>query len=286
MNPILKIAIQKTGRLSEKSIQLLQKSGFNIDSNGRSLIGKCDNFPLEVLFLRAKNIPEIVNDGIADLGICGQDTVAESGFSNLKEVEQLGFGKCRLSLAGKRQKENEKICLEGKRIATSFPRILKKYLKKANITADIVPFSGSVEIAPNLKISDFICDLVSTGSTLETNGLVEIESIFKSQSILIASKNFNSEKKELLERFLMQLRATLLAKNTKYIMMNAPRLALPKIQKLAPGLDSPTVTSLANPEMISIASVVREDQFWETIEKLKLCGASGILVLPIEKIIL
>ena len=176
--------------------------------------------------------------------------------------------------------------IEGKRIATSFPKILQGFLTEKNITAEIVPFSGSVEIAPNLGISDLICDLVSTGSTLKMNGLEEFQTIFTSQSVLICSQAFNPEKKELLEKFLMRIRATLLSRNTKYIMMNAPRMALSEIQKILPGLSSPTVTSLANPEMVSIASVVREDRFWETIENLKSAGASGIIVLPIEKIIL
>jgi len=286
MTTKLTLAIQKSGRLSEKTIELFEKSGFDIDINGRTLIGKCSNFPLEVLFLRAKNIPEIVSDGVADLGICGQDTVAESGFSNLKEIATLGFGKCRLSLAGRKQSKNEKPIFKNKRIATSFPNILKKYLKTKNISADIVSFSGSVEIAPNLEIADLICDLVSTGSTLRMNGLEEIETIFNSQAVLIASQKFNPAKKELFDKFLMRIRATILARDTKYIIMNAPRSALPKIQKLAPGLDSPTVTPLADPELISIASVVSEDKFWKTIEKLKECGATGILVLPIEKMIL
>ncbi len=228
----LTIAIQKSGRLSERTVKLFEKSGFNIDINGRTLIGKCGNFPLEVLFLRAKNIPEIVNDGVADLGICGQDTIAESEFLNLEEIEKLGFGKCRLALAGKRGLKNEKLEISEKRIATSFPNILKKYLDRKRITAEIVQFSGSVEIAPNLEIADLICDLVSTGSTLRMNGLAEIETIFNSQAVLIASKKFDPEKKELLDKFLLRIQATLLAKNTKYIVMNAPRSALKKIQKL------------------------------------------------------
>ncbi len=279
----LTIAIQKSGRLSEKTIELLKKSGFEIEINGRTLIGKCSNFPLEVLFLRAQNIPEIVSDEVADLGICGQDTLAESKFSNLKEIEELGFGECRLVLAGKK---GVRISIYQKRIATSFPNILKKYLDQKKTKAEIVPFSGSVEITPNLEIADLICDLVSTGSTLRMNGLEEIETIFKSQATLISLRNFDSSKKDILDKFMMRIRATLLARNTKYIIMNAPRLALPEIRKLAPGLASPTVTSLSDYEMISIASVILEDKFWQTIEQLKTLGASGILVLPIEKMIL
>lgn len=281
MNTKIKLAVQKSGRLSQKTLEFLSKSGFNIEVNGRMLVGKCNNFPLEILFLRAKNIPEIVKDGVTDLGICGKDTILESGFSDLQEMEKLGFGKCRLSLSA-----NKKMDISGKRIATSFPKILQSYLDKNNIKAEIVPFSGSVEIAPRLGIADLICDLISTGSTLKMNGLQELENIFDSQAVLLASKNFNPQKKEWLEKFLMRIRTTLLAGNSKYIIMNAPRSALKKIQELVPGLNSPTVTPLVNPEMISIASVVREDQFWETIEKMKSLGASGILVQPIEKIIL
>ena len=306
MKTKLTLAIQKSGRLFEKTIKLLRQSGFSIDINGRTLIGKCDNFPLEILFLRKKNIPEIVSDGVADLGICGQDTAAESGLKNLQEIEKLGFGKCRLSLAGKISRNNKNY-LENKRIATSFPRILQNFLNQEKTTAEIVSFSGSVEIAPNLGVADLICDLVSTGSTLKMNGLEEIKTIFKSQAVLIStnncppSKSLSSakvgrdsggrksreiSKKDLLEKFLTRIRATILAKNKKYIVFNLERKNLAKVSQVFPGLKSPTISNLADPDWISVATVVEENVFWETIEKLQKMGAQGILVTPIEKIIL
>lgn len=277
----LKIAIQKEGRMSEKSIELLKKAGLEFEIFDRSLASKCRNFPLEILFFRAQDIPEMIADDVVDCGICGQNTLAEKSLK-LKEIEPLGFGKCRLSIAA----PAKKLDLNGKKIATSHPALLKKFLNKNKIKAEIIELSGSVELAPKLKIADAICDLVSSGSTLKINGLFEVEEIFASQVILSAKAGIEKEKKEIFEKFLIRIRSVLTARKYKYVVMNAPIDSLEKIRNLIPGLKNPTVSPLINPKFISIASVVKEDRFWETIEKLKQCGATGILVLPIEKMIL
>lgn len=282
-NNILKIAIQKSGRLSEQSLELLKKCGLEFDISERKLISTCQNFPLEILFFRADDIPEIVSDNTVDLGICGQNSITEKGF-NLKEIEKMNFGKCRLSIAIP-EKTSSKFSFSNKKIATSYPNILKKYLKKNNINAEIVELSGSVEIAPKLGIADAICDLVSSGSTLKTNGLKEIEQIFYSQAVLVSRKKLSITKQKLLDKLLIRIRAVLTAKNYKYVAMNAPKKALNQITTLIPGLKNPTISPLADKNFVSIASVVEENKFWETIEKLKKYGASGILVLPIEKMI-
>ena len=276
----LKIAVQKSGRLSEKSIELLRKAGLEFDFFERSLAAKCRNFPLEILFFRASDIPEIIFDGVVDCGICGQNSIQEKNI-NLCEVEKLGFGKCRLSIAS-----SKPIQLKGKRIATSHPNILKQFLKKQKISAEIVELSGSVEIAPKLGIADAICDLVSSGSTLKVNGLQEIEQIFFSEVVLVAQKKLSKEKVRIFEKFVTRIKAVLEAKKYRYILMNAPKSALPKIKKLIPGLKNPTISQLLDAQSVSIASVVEEDKFWDTIEKLKQSGASRILVMPIEKMIL
>lgn len=283
-NNILKIAIQKSGRLSEQSLKLLKKCGLEFDISERKLISTCQNFPLEILFFRADDIPEIVSDGTVDLGICGQNSIAEKGF-NLKEIEKMNFGKCRLSIAIP-EKTSDKFSVANKKIATSYPNILKKYLKSQKIKADIIELSGSVEIAPKLKIADAICDLVSSGSTLKTNGLKEIVQIFYSEAVLASRNKLNTNKQKLLDKLLMRIRAVLTAKDYKYVIMNAPKKALNKIQTLVPGLKNPTISELSDKEYISISTVVEEDRFWETIENLKKYGASGILVLPIEKMII
>jgi len=281
---MLKIAIQKSGRLSDNSFELLKKSGFEFETSKRNLSAKVNNFPLEILFFRTGDIPEIVNDSIVDIGICGENSTIEkiSNKSNfIKIIERFDFGKCRLSISAPK-----KINIENKKIATSYPETLGKYLKKKKIKAEIVKLSGSVEIAPKLKLADAICDLVSTGSTLKINGLIELETILHSNAVLIANKKISEEKKEILDKFLNRIRAVIQAQKYKYILMNAPRSALKNIQKLIPGLKNPTISPLSDSDFVSIASVVEENKFWETIEKLKSCGATGILVLPIEKMIL
>ncbi len=277
----LKIAISKSGRLSDKTFKLLEDAGFLFQMTNRRLMAKCQNFPLELLFLRPGDIPEIVADKTADLGICGQNSVAEKGF-DLDQIQKLGFGKCHLSIA---VPKNFKGTLERKRIATSYPKILQKYLDEKNISASIVTLSGSVEIAPNIGTADGICDLVSTGSTLKTNGLIEKEEIFSSEAVLIGNKNLIKEKERILEKFLLRIRAVLLAKKFKYIVMNLKRENIPKLTEILPGLKSPTITNLADDNWVSVSTVVEEKIFWKTIDKLKSIGAEGIVVQNIEKLI-
>ncbi|MCK5460973.1 ATP phosphoribosyltransferase [Candidatus Gracilibacteria bacterium] len=280
----LTLAIQKTGRLAEDSLELLRKSGFKFEITDRSLTFSINNFPLEIIFLRADDIPEIVADRVADIGICGQNTVEEKGYK-VRELEALGFGKCSLCMAY--PEKQKKVSLSGKRIATSYPRLLGKFLKKQKISADIVDLSGSVELSPKLNIADCICDLVSTGSTLKNNGLVKGETIFKSEAVFISNDQISTEKQALLDKLLFRIRAVLTARKYKYIIMNAPRKNLNEIQKCIPGLKKPTIASLfADTDYVSVASVVEEDFFWTTIERLKEVGASGIIILPIEKMIL
>ena len=281
----MKIAIQSKGRLSEDSLNLLKKSGFSFQKTERSLTAKIENFPLEILFLRAGDIPEIVADGIADIGICGQNTVIESG-EKINQILELGFGKCTLCLASPEyQSYDESIWKKDMRIATSYTKILQNYLDINNKKAHLFHLAGSVEIAPKLEISDMICDLVSTGSTLKVNGLKVRETIFESQAILIGNKNLSDENKTILEKILMRIQSVISAKNRKYIVMNAKKENIDKISACIPSLESPTVTALSDENMVSISSVIQENKFWETIDKLKENGASGILVMPIEKII-
>jgi len=292
MKTILKIAIQKSGRLANKTFDLLKNAGFDFEMTTRILTAKCRNFPLEILFFRAGDIPEIVSDGTADIGICGQNSVAESGLK-LCEIEKLGFGKCRLSIAAPEtffSKNKPKLKnLNRKKIATSDARILKNFCRKNQLDVEIVELSGSVEIAPNLGIADAICDLVSTGSTLKMNGLRECFSIFESEAVLVSSGNsetFSAEKSKLLNKFLVRLRAVILAKKFKYIVFNLPRKNVEKLCEILPGLESPTISDLADKNWVSVATVAAENDFWNTVEKLKNIGAAGILVTPIEKMIL
>jgi ATP phosphoribosyltransferase len=280
MTKELTLAIQKSGRLSDGSLKLLRESGFDIRTSNRALITQANNFPLKILFVRAKNIPELVKDGVADIGICGFDTFIEKNISTLEIVEKIGFARCRMALAAR-----EALDLNGKKIATTFPVILQQYLSEKNLQAKIIPFEGSVEITPNIGLADAICDIVSTGSTLKMNGLIELDTVFESEAVLIGLKDMPIATAVLLQNFLIRLRSTLQAQKTKYIVMNAPRESLSKIQSLVPGMKSPTVTELANPDFLSISSVVSEDDFWETIQQLKSFGAADILVMPIEKII-
>ncbi len=289
----LTIALQKSGRLAEKSLNLLRRVGFEFEISPRGLVANCTNFPLEIIFLRASDIPEIVFDKTADLGICGQDSVEKKGFKTI-EIEKFGFGTCRLSIAVpdgdafECEKMGVEKFLENKRIATSYKKIVQKYLLEKNIKAEVVELSGSVEIAPKLGVADAIADLVSTGSTMKMNGLKEVLTIFKSESILFSSqeKFENPEKQELFEKFIMRLRAVLRAKKSKYVVMNLERKNLEKFEEIFQGLKSPTITNLADEKWVSVATVIEENIFWETIEKLKEIGAEGILVMPIEKIIL
>ena len=283
MSAILRIAIQKSGRLSEDSLNLIRESGVDFNKSDNKLTAKAFNFPIEFLFLRDDDIPGYVNDGVADIG--GENVYLEKG-KNARIVEQLGFSKCRLSIAVPKTFEyNCNQDLNNLNIATSYPKILGDFLKANNINSTIHEISGSVEIAPNIGLAEAICDLVSSGSTLISNGLKEVEIILQSQAILIAHEGLSPEKNAILEELLFRMSAVRRAKNTKYIMLNAPNQSLDLIVKLLPGVKSPTITPLAEEGWSSIQSVVKEKEFWDVIGKLKSAGAEGIIVIPIEKII-
>lgn len=282
----LKVAIQKSGRLHDDSIKLLKECGIDINNGVNKLKTEASNFPLEVFFLRDDDIPQYVEDGVADIGIVGQNVVLEKK-KQVHEVESLGFGKCRLSVAVSREKQYHSAAdLNGLRIATSYPVLVKDFIRKNNITAEIHEISGSVEIAPGIGLSDAICDLVSSGSTLFMNGLKEVEVILKSEAVLIANQKLIPGQQQLLQKLLFRIKAVRKAKNNKYILLNAPNNNLEAICKLLPGMKSPTVLPLADQEWSSVHSVVNENDFWDIIENLKANGAQGILVVPIEKMIL
>lgn len=282
----LKIAIQKSGRLSEDSLQLIKECGIDFNKSDNKLTSRAFNFPLEFLFLRDDDIPGYVHDGVADIGIVGENVFEEKQYSaNL--VEMLGFSKCRLSIAvPKTFSYNGISSLRGLRIATSYPNILKKFLDDNKVSAEIHEISGSVEIAPNIGLTDAICDLVSSGSTLISNGLKETDVVMHSQAIMIANENLNDGQKALLEQLVFRIKAVQRAKKQKYILLNFPNDKKDTIIGLLPGVKSPSIVPLAAEGWSSLHSVVNENDFWEVIEKLKEAGAEGILVLPIEKIIL
>jgi ATP phosphoribosyltransferase len=283
---MLRIAVQKSGRLSEDSVQLLKECGIDLRNVKDRLKTVSENFPLEVFFLRDDDIPEYVEDGVADIGIVGQNVLAEKG-RKVISIQELGFGKCRLSLAIPRSMEYAGIqSLEGKRIATSYPKIVSGFLAKHNIKASIHEISGSVEIAPGIGLADVVADLVSSGGTLFMNGLKEAEVILQSQAVMISRENLDSERKQLLDKLLFRIRAVKKAKRSKYILLNAPNAQVEKIISLLPGMRSPTVLPLAEPGWSSVHSVLSEDEFWDKIEQLKEAGAEGILVVPIEKMIM
>jgi ATP phosphoribosyltransferase len=282
----LRIAIQKSGRLHEDSIKLLKECGIDINNGVNKLKTEASNFPLEVFFLRDDDIPQYVEDGIADIGMVGENVVLEKQRS-VKTAAKLGFGKCRLSLAVPKAVEYNGVKdMDKLRIATSYPVILENFLKEHGISADIHEISGSVEIAPGIGLADAICDLVSSGSTLFMNGLKEVEVILKSESVLITNNNLNAEQQALLEKLLFRIQAVKKAKNNKYVLLNAPNDNLEKIISLLPGMKSPTVLPLAEKGWSSVHSVLNEDDFWDIIESLKAAGAQGILVVPIEKMII
>ena len=282
----LRIAIQKSGRLLDGSIDLLRECGISIDNGKNQLKAPARNFPLEIYYLRNSDIPQYIEDGVADVAILGENTIIEKG----KEVEivmPLGFSKCRLSIAvPKNTTYSGSSFLNGKRIATSYPNTLQQFLDKNHIQADIHIISGSVEIAPNIGLADAICDLVSTGSTLFKNGLEEKEIILKSEACLVANKSLEEEKRQILNRLIFRIESVLAAKNNKYLLMNAPSQNVEAIIKILPGMKSPTVMPLAIEGWSSIHTVIAEDRFWEIIDELKANGAEGILVNPIEKMIL
>jgi ATP phosphoribosyltransferase len=282
----LKIAIQKEGRLSDKSLQLIQESGIrhNQDSK-RKLISLGENFPLEILYLRDDDIPQYVADAVADIGIVGENEVIEKG-RKVDVVERLGFARCRMSLAIPQSEQyTGPSYFNGRRIATSYPGILQQFLTRNKLKAEIHEISGSVEIAPGIGLADAIFDIVSTGSTLISNRLKEVEVVTSSEAVVISTPNLSAAKKKILNKLLFRFQAVRLSKNNKYILLNAPNKNLEKIVKLLPGMKSPTVMPLYEKGWSSLHSVVNENDFWDIVEKLKEYGAQGILVIPIEKMI-
>jgi len=281
----LRIAIQKSGRLQEDSLKLLKESGLQF-SNGRDqLKTQVRNFPVEILFLRDDDIPQYIEDNVADAGIVGENVWAEKQKNN-ELIKRLDFAKCRLSLAIPRSENYTGISsLAGKNIATSYPNIVRQFLSKHKIEAGIHEISGSVEIAPGIGLADAICDIVSTGSTLLSNGLKEVEVVMQSEAILIATPALEKSKKEILEKLLFRIQAVQSAKNSKYILLNCPNEAIEKITSVIPGMKSPTIMPLGRQGWSSLHSVVDENDFWERIDQLKSFGAEGILVIPIEKMI-
>lgn len=286
MNTLLRIAIQKSGRLQEGSLSLLQESGLTF-SNGRDqLKTQARNFPVEILFLRDDDIPQYVEDKVADIGIVGENVFTEKQKQNTI-VKRLDFARCRLSMAIPRSETYTGLSwFNGKNIATSYPNIVTAFLKKNNLTAGLHEISGSVEIAPGIGLADAICDVVSTGSTLLSNGLKEVEVVMNSEAVIIGSANLEAAKQEILDKLLFRIEAVQKAKNNKYILMNCPNEAIEKITSIIPGMKSPTIIPLGKPGWSSLHSVVDENDFWEKIDQLKSFGAQGILVIPIEKMIL
>jgi len=283
---MLKIAVQKSGRLYEGSVKLLQECGIEVNNGHNQLRARAANFPLEVLFLRDDDIPQYVEDGVADIGIIGENTCLEKNKDVVKMLP-LGFARCRLSIAIARNDIfNDVADLQNKKIATSYPGLLRKYLDKCEVNAEIHEISGSVEIAPGIGLADAICDLVSSGSTLLLNGLKEVETILESEAILIAHRGLDDAKSVILDKLLFRINAVKKAKRHKYILLNAPNDRLDEICALIPGMKSPTILPLATEGWSSLHSVVAEDDFWNIIENLKSSGAQGILVSPIEKMIL
>jgi ATP phosphoribosyltransferase len=282
----IKIAIQKSGRLSEQSTELLKEAGISLNNSDRRLIAVASNFPLEILYLRDDDIPQYVADNVADLGIVGENIIMEKAYA-VNTVLKLGFGKCRLSLAIPKNEEYASAqYFNGKKIATSYPGILKAYLDSNGLSSEIHEISGSVEIAPSIGLADAIFDIVSSGSTLISNGLKEVEVVAKSEAVMVSNQNLNKGKIELLDKLLFRIRSVQTAKSNKYILLNAPNHNLKEIIRIIPGMKSPTVMPLAESGWSSVHSVLKETEFWEIIDKLKDLGAQGILVIPIEKMII
>lgn len=283
---MLRIAVQSKGRLYEDTMNLLKETGIKINSARRTLLVQSSNFPLEVLYLRDDDIPECVASGVADIGIVGENEFVERG-EDANIVRRLGFSKCRISLAIPEKEEYTGVqWFNGKKIATSYPRILKKFAEENNISMDIHVIQGSVEIAPGIGLSDGIFDIVSSGSTLISNKLREVEVVMKSEALLIGNKELTKEKQEVLDEFLFRIKSVLVADDKKYVLMNAPTEKVKEIVEILPGIKSPTVLPLATDGWTSIHTVIDQKHFWEIVGQLKAAGAEGILVLPIEKMIL
>lgn len=286
MENIIRIAVQKSGRLSDDSLSLIKECGIKFYNGTGKLKSTSTNFPIEFLFLRDDDIPGYVADGVADLGIVGENELVEKN-REVNVVKKLGFSKCRLSLAIPKSEDYDDISyFSGKSIATSYPKILGDYLEANQIQADIHEISGSVEIAPSIGLAEGICDIVSSGSTLMMNGLKEVEEIFRSEAVLIADPKMSVPKQKIVEKLLFRINAVQKGKSNKYVLLNAPNTSLDKIISLIPGMRSPTILPLAQEGWSSVHSVISEDQFWESIEELRAAGAEGILVVPIEKMVL
>ncbi|NLA48265.1 MAG: ATP phosphoribosyltransferase [Bacteroidales bacterium] len=282
----LRLAIQKSGRLSENSRSLLGECGIKFPNGAGALKTSAGNFPVDILFLRDDDIPQYVEQHVADIGILGENVVYEKN-KDVDILERLGFATCRLSLAiPRKDKFTGPGYFNNKRIATSHPRLLSEYLSANSISARIEEISGSVEIAPGIGLADAICDIVSSGSTLDTNGLREVITILDSQAVIIGNRNLDDEKKAILSKLLFRIRAVKRSNENKYILLNAPESAVDQICNILPGIKSPTILPLAEKGWCSLHSVVREDDFWERIDQLRKAGAEGILVIPIEKMIL
>lgn len=282
----IKIAIQKSGRLSEKSLELLTECGIKVSNGDRKLKTTARNFPMEILFLRDDDIPQYVEQGVADIGILGENEVWEKE-KDVTVVEKLGFSNCRLSLAIPREEVYTGLeYFRGKRIATSYPKILGNYFREKDIEVKIEELGGSVEIATGIGLADGIFDIVSTGSTLIMNGLKEAETILRSEAVLISNKNLTPAVSSLLDQLLFRIKSYKEGQGKKYVLLNAPNKVLPDIVRLLPGMRSPSILPLADEGWSSVHSVIRDDDFWEVIDELKRHGAEGILVIPIEKMIL
>jgi ATP phosphoribosyltransferase len=285
MKTLLRIAVQKSGRLQEDSLKLLKESGLHFNNGKDQLKTQAENFPVELLFLRDDDIPQYVEDKVADAGIVGENVFVEKQKKN-ELVRRLGFAKCRLSIAVPRSENyTGTTWLQGKNIATSYPAIVQDFLNKNKIEAGIHEISGSVEIAPGIGLADAICDIVSSGSTLQSNGLKEVEVVMKSEAVLVANPELDKDKKEILDELIFRIGTVQTAKNNKYILMNCPNEAIEKITQIIPGMKSPTIMPLSRPGWSSLHSVVDENDFWKKINLLKSFGAEGILVIPIEKMI-
>jgi ATP phosphoribosyltransferase len=285
METLLRIAIQKSGRLQEGSLELLKETGLSFSNGKDQLKTQARNFPVEILFLRDDDIPQYIEDKVADVGIVGENILVEKQKKN-ELVKRLDFAKCRLSIAVPRAESYDGIeSLQGKNIATSYPNIVKGFLRKNNVDAGIHEISGSVEIAPGIGLADAICDIVSTGSTLLSNGLKEVEVVMQSEAVIIANPELDQKKQTILEKLLFRIEAVQKAKNNKYILLNCPNDAIEKITSVIPGMKSPTIIPLARKGWSSLHSVVDENDFWEKIDQLRAFGAEGILVVPIEKMI-
>lgn len=281
----IKIAVQKSGRLLDGSLEILKECGIKVPKAQGQLKASVDNFPLDLLFLRNSDIPQYVEDGVADIAIIGENILIEQDPKVQTEME-LGFSKCKVSLAAPKNSQIQSVKdFQGKKIATSYPVTLKKYLNKQGIDAEIHTISGSVEIAPTIGLADGICDIVSTGNTLFMNGLREVEVMLRSQAVLISNSDLSDEKRAVLNKLIFRIQSVLSAKNSKYVLLNAPESQLDKITAILPGIKSPTVIPLAQKGWISIHSVINEDKFWENIDALKKAGAEGILIVPIEKMV-